>query len=34
MQNGHIERFKVPLRRALLNAYAFRTVGEVKQQVT
>ena len=32
-QNGYIERFNGSLRRELLNAYVFRTVGEVKQQV-
>jgi len=32
-QNGYIERFNGSLRRVLLNAYVFGTVGEVKQHV-
>lgn len=32
-QNAFVERFNGNLRRELLNAYIFRTIGEVKQQV-
>jgi putative transposase len=33
MQNGYVERFNGSLRRELLNAYVFRTIREVKDQV-
>ena len=33
MQNGFIERLNGSLRRELLNAYVFRTISEVRQQV-
>lgn len=32
-QNGYIERLNGSLRRELLNAYVFRTLGEVRQEV-
>jgi len=32
-QNAFVERFNGNLRRELLNAYIFRTIGEVRQQV-
>ena len=34
MQNGYVERFNGSLRRELLNAYVFRTINEVRQQVS
>lgn len=34
MQNGYIERLNGSLRRELLNAYVFRTMNEVRQQVS
>jgi putative transposase len=34
MQNGFIERLNGSLRRELLNAYIFRTIHEVRQEVT
>jgi len=34
MQNGYIERLNGSLRRELLNAYVFRTIGEVRAQVS
>ena len=33
MQNGYIERLNGSLRRELLNAYVFRTINEVREQV-
>lgn len=33
MQNGYIERLNGSLRRELLNAYVFRSIKEVRQQV-
>jgi putative transposase len=33
MQNGYVERLNGSLRNELLNAYVFRTLGEVREQV-
>lgn len=33
MQNGYVERLNGSLRRELLNAYVFRTIGQVREQV-
>jgi putative transposase len=33
MQNGYVERLNGSLRRELLNAYVFKTINEVRQQV-